>query len=271
MDSATSELETIPVARRAVGKRKAAGGRKLPWLRGGVTLILLLAIVISAPLDVGVGSYSALSLGPVTIACPLGVAQVIAATRQIAPVLALGGLASVLLIVIFGRVFCGWLCPARWAFNRGPNMAARPWRRRAWIQTGVVAGVIGLAAVCQTPVFCVVCPVGAVCRGAIAAGTGGSLWPALGWLSAAVGVEWLSGRSWCRDLCPLGALTSRLSKLNPFFKPRSDPTSCHPCVVCARACPEGLSLHKDADLSTCTKCLNCTRVCPQGAAKITLF
>lgn len=51
--------------------------------------------------------------------------------------------------------------------------------------------------------------------------------------------HWLSGRSWCRDLCPLGALTSRLSRFNPFFRVKSNPTSCHPCAICTRACPRG--------------------------------
>ncbi|MBI5649225.1 MAG: 4Fe-4S binding protein [Chloroflexi bacterium] len=236
--------------------------------RAGMTLLALIVITLSAHWNLGLGTFSAFGWGPLRIACPLGVAQVIAATQTFIPYLAIAALATVVLTMIFGRVFCGWFCPGRWIFNRGPRASKQPWGARGWIQTGILAGVIGVAYIFHNPLFCIICPVGSICRGALAVGTGESILPSIGWLSALVGTEWLSGRSWCRDLCPVGALYSRISALNPFIKPKANPAKCHPCNACVNNCPETLALAKSPDLSTCTKCFACVSACPRDAVEI---
>jgi len=262
------ELETTPqtIARPAIKPRTM----NRPWaqIRFVTTISALLLIGSSAAWNIEVGTFSSLRLGPITIACPLGVAQVLAATQTFVPALALGGAAGIILTVLFGRAFCGWLCPGRWIFNRGPRTAPKPLPARNWVQGGIVAGVVGLAWLVHNPVFCVICPVGAVCRGAVAVGTGGNWLPTLGWLSALIGAEWLSGRSWCRDVCPVGAMLSRLSALNPFFKIKRDATKCRPCTACMKSCPENLNLSQTPDLSPCTKCFACQSTCPRDAVEI---
>ena len=217
------------------------------------------------------GSTCVLDIGPYTIACPLGVVQLVTASRVIVPGLLLAGLSGYLLIVLFGRAFCGWICPGRWIFNRGPTTNSRPWKYRAWAQRIMVGGVLGAAYVCHNPIFCTICPAGVVCRGAIAAGTGGSILPSVGWMGALLGFEWASGRSFCRDLCPLGAGISRLSRFNPFLKVQSNPDTCQPCIACQRVCPEDLNLSKDEDLSSCTKCMQCLSACPRSGVEIKVF
>ncbi|MBT3392305.1 MAG: 4Fe-4S binding protein [Chloroflexi bacterium] len=221
--------------------------------------------------DIWNGSTCVVDIGPLQIACPLGVAQLIAASRKIIPALLVGALVSLGLIFFFGRAFCSWICPGRWIFNRGPVKNSKPWKYRAWVQRVIVGGVVGAAFVCHNPIFCTICPAGVVCRGAIAAGNGGSVFPTIGWYTMLVGAEWATGRSWCRDMCPLGAAFSRISRWNPFLKIRRAEETCTPCVACQRACPEGLNLSKDTDFSTCTKCLECIAACPRGAVNVELL
>jgi polyferredoxin len=249
-------------------KRKSAA--RVPWRRLQIATMFgaLILVAASARWELGLGTFSSFGWGPFRIACPLGVAQVMVASQEFIPALALAGLTGIALTIIFGRVLCGWVCPGRWIFNRSPRIAPKGWAARPWIQSGIVAGVIGLSWACHNPVFCIICPVGGVCRGAIAASTGGSLLPTIGWLGALVGVEWFSGRSWCRDLCPVGAMLGRISALNPFLKVRANPERCHPCLACMRTCPEGINLSKDTDLSTCTKCFACQSACPRGSVEI---
>ncbi|MBI5080039.1 MAG: 4Fe-4S binding protein [Chloroflexi bacterium] len=241
--------------------------------------------------------------GAIGVACPLGVAQLFAATGSFVPALALAGVFGILLTVFFGRGFCGWICPGRWLFNHAPTTAAKPLAARPLIQTVIVGGVIGLAALfhlapttaakplaarplIQTvivggviglaalfhlPLFCLICPAGVICRGVGTIGIGGNPLTAVGWLSAVMSVEWASGRSWCRDLCPLGAAISRLSVFNPFLKVKSNQEICRPCLACQKSCSEGINLSRASDLSTCTKCFACVSACPRGGVEIKLW
>jgi ferredoxin-type protein NapH len=256
---------TIKAATRSQPKKRVQKASYWPKIRFFVTLAFFLLIGSS----VWVGSSCAIGVGGMEIACPLGVVQVMVAARQIIPALLLGGLGGILLIVIFGRAFCSWICPGRWIFNRGPAANSKPGRVRTWMQRAVIGGVIGASFLCHTPVFCVICPAGVVCRGAIAAGTGGSILPTIGWLGTLIGIEWTTGRSFCRDMCPLGTMFGWLSRLNPFFKFKADPEKCIPCQACSRACPEAMNLsQEDLDLSRCSKCFACQTACPRDAIEL---
>jgi ferredoxin-type protein NapH len=258
-------------AARSRHKKRATTIGGWPRIRFAATIVFLLLVVLSTRFENVTISTSYIGIGEWGIACPLGVAQVLAATGRPAPALAVAGLAGILLIVLWGRAFCSWICPGRWIFNRGPAQAGQPWKHRAWVQRIIVGGVVGAAYACHNPLFCTICPAGVICRGAIAAGTGGSLLPAVGWLSALVGMEWATGRSWCRDMCPLGAAISQLSRLNPFLKPKRNLARCVPCAACQRACLEGLNLAHCTDISTCTKCLACLSACPRDAVEVKLW
>ena len=239
------------------------------WPQARLATTLIFFYLVGGNLWTGTTCYVGISA--LTIACPLGVVQVLAATRSFIPFLAIAGLFGIGLVVFFGRAFCSWICPGRWVFNKGPKSSPIPPKIRDWTQRALIGGVVTAAYFCQTPIFCVICPLGLVCRGAIALGTGGSVLPSIGWMGVLVGVEWTSGRSWCRDLCPLGAAISQLSKLNPFLKFKANSDSCVPCNICERACPEGLNLSKSPEMATCTKCFACQPACPRDAIELKLI
>ncbi len=244
----------------------------IPWpkIRAAFTITFFVLAALSAASNKLTVSTSFIGIGEWGIACPLGVAQVILATRELSPVFALGGLLGVVGIMFSGRFFCSWICPGRFVFNQGPTKNSKPWKHRKLAQRLISGGVLGAAFACHNPVFCTICPAGVACRGAIAAGTGGSLAPTLAWFGVLLGTEWATGQSWCRDLCPLGATISQLSALNPFIKVRRKEDVCRPCKACQKACPMGLNLSKDTDFSSCTKCFACQSACPRGAVTIAL-
>lgn len=239
------------------------------WSRARFLTMISFITLLGGRVWTGTTCY--VGMGAVGVACPLGVAQISAATGIFNPTLAMAALIGALLSIILGRAFCSWICPGHWLFNHAPTTAARPLPARPLIQSVIVGSVVGAAWLFHIPLFCFICPAGVVCRGIVAAGIGGSVLPTVGWLSAVTGTEWASGRSWCRDLCPLGALLSRLGSLNPFLKVRSDPERCRPCLACQKACAEGLNLGRDTDFSTCTKCFACVSACPREAVEIKLW
>lgn len=92
-------------------------------------------------------------------------------------------------------------------------------------------------------------------------------------------VELFMLKSWCRSLCPLGALLGLISRLNFFMRPKVQKEACLAsrgvkCRICEKACPQEVALvkiGKDFNGEDCTKCLECYEKCPTKAIKLKLF
>ena len=85
-------------------------------------------------------------------------------------------------------------------------------------------------------------------------------------LKALVGLAVLSVAipySWCRYLCPYGALLGALSLLSPLKVTRHAP-SCIDCDLCTKACPSHLPVARLARVRSdeCFSCLSCVAACP---------
>ena len=72
-------------------------------------------------------------------------------------------------------------------------------------------------------------------------------------------------RSWCRYLCPLGALLGFVGRLSPLN--RSVAEGCNACGVCRHRCPGGADPDQKEGWrqSECLYCGNCSDCCPRQA------
>jgi len=78
--------------------------------------------------------------------------------------------------------------------------------------------------------------------------------------------------SWCRYLCPYGALMGIVSLASPMRIHRNLET-CIDCAKCAKACPSILPVDKLITIKSaeCTGCLECVAICPaKDALSLTL-
>ncbi len=68
---------------------------------------------------------------------------------------------------------------------------------------------------------------------------------------------------WCRYLCPYGALLGIFSLLS-LNKIKREKRSCIDCKLCTEACPASIKVHKVNYVISdeCTTCLSCVDVCP---------
>lgn len=251
-----------------------------------------------------VGTLSAFGIRSISAVCPLGYLEVALASRSLIPRLWIPLLIILLLTIVFGRVFCGWICPApllgfRSSKKNGrtssdsvsdrklailnksdqpiSSNAAPPTleAKRDWYnRLAVLGAVLASSAFFGFPVFCLICPIGL---------TFGSLFalmrlfrfnePTITLLvfPGVLILELVILRKWCGRFCPLGALLSLVSHLNVFFRPRVDQNVCltangSTCGICEKVCPEGIRLQvPEAPIGECTKCRDCAENCPVQA------
>lgn len=89
-------------------------------------------------------------------------------------------------------------------------------------------------------------------------------------LALILGLNLLSSRFWCRNVCPLGGLLGLLSK-SAIFK-FSFGEGCTQCVLCEKICPTGaISVENmKIDSGECIDCLRCLYECPQNALEYSI-
>lgn len=253
-------------------------GRSIPWIgwiRWTVQAASFLLLVI-----ILVGTFCSLSAGGVQLSCPTGVIQNIASSRTLIAASAATGLALILLTVLGGRVFCGWVCPFGFVLDLVgrviPKRLGLPGFLRARAaKYGILAAAAGSSYALGFQAFCTVCPIGTLCRSYGVQGffRGGEL--ALVPLLA--GLELGEKRAWCRSLCPVGALlalAARLGVIRIFIGARK--CKKFSCMRCAEICPMGIvdgerlreGISPNLPMDECIMCMRCVDYCPYGAAKI---
>ena len=261
--------------------------RTVRWVSQLVFLALFLILVTGTVCTVMLGRG-------IAITEPFGVLQAIVAGSTssqslsvMTGTLVIGVIVFVAVVVLVGRAFCAWACPVgttidaidtalqRLKFKplltrnqRNRNDSSSSLLRNGMNKYAVMAAGLTGSALVKFPVWCAFCPIGTLCRGAVAGaelsiGAEILVIPAVGAMSLG------EKRFWCRYLCPVGGVLTILSRLNPFIKPRIRQDGPHKdCGVCKTICPEGIDVCSEKSFARCTKCLDCYAKCPFGAVRI---
>ena len=237
--------------------------------------IFALAVIAMGPfLDFAYGSICTISLGPLTIACPLGYVQTALASRSVALGLLIPATVASVGAALIGRAFCGWICPAGDAIQRlgdsgislnvlSPRLT--DFARQNSTRIVLFGSILAASAILQYPVFCVVCPVGVICRNVISLSQYGSAGLDLLLIPVFLALE-LGLAPWCAYICPLGTTLSLLSRKNPVH-PVIEKVKCISCSICTKVCSMRVTLPKNQNVEDCSKCLECSLRCPTKAIK----
>jgi ferredoxin-type protein NapH len=186
----------------------------------------------------------------------------------------LSALIPVILTVLFGRFFCGWICPATLLYELNSNLGA--WLRWAGIKTGnrrfdrrikyLVLGLgLGLSAATGSVLVAAIYPPAIIGR---------EIYYAIALEGFGIGAVFFIGtllldllvarRAFCRYLCPGGALYSLLGRYRPVRIQRIVET-CNDCTKCNVVCEFGLDPMRDGFGQECNNCTACIAVCPTDA------
>ena len=70
-----------------------------------------LAVAIGYVFNTGFGNLSAIGWGDISLLCPLGALTTMLAAKTVVPRAVISLVVALVLMVVFGRAFCGWICP----------------------------------------------------------------------------------------------------------------------------------------------------------------
>lgn len=182
--------------------------------------------------------------------------------------------AAVLLVVVLGPAFCGWICPfgtiQEWLYRLRTHFI--PWQLHVppkvdrvlrYGRFVVLALVLYATYSMGEFIFGDYCPWKAAWNlGSTEIAIGGAIV-----LSLVVVGGLLVERAWCRYFCPLGGFLGLFNKIAPVKLRRSTP-ACTSCGLCSRKCPVGIDLNASDVVSStsCTRCLECVDACPRSGA-----
>jgi len=174
-----------------------------------------------------------------------------------------------LLTLVFGRFFCGWVCPLGSMIDlvgslkrKRPDKDNLTDRKLNKIKYFILA-IIGLFALLGIQLAWVFDPMVITARFvSFSSFPSGVIFI---FFLAVCGTALLIKRFWCRTLCPLGALYSLLARFSLLRRTVED---CKECKRCKSECRMGAI--KD-DLSyvkaECILCMDCLYNCPENATK----
>ena len=218
-------------------------------------------------------------------ACPLGSIQnALASAGHRAGWYVLGIL--LLYGVILGRTVCGWFCPLGWLqelLHKIPTPKIKKsavTRTLTWLKYILLAVFVialplwyGLAYNVPLPAFCkYICPAGTL-EGAIGLlPTNLDFFSMLGILFTRKFVILLiialacvfCYRSFCRFICPLGAIYGLFNRFN-IVGVKVDANRCNQCGACVRHCEMDIRRVGDHECINCGKCME---HCSQGAISV---
>lgn len=210
---------------------------------------------------------------------PLAVLGQTAASMGIYTPFLVTALIPIIFTLIFGRFFCGWICPATFLYELNTNLGA--WLHKAGLPIGqqrfdrrlkYLVLIIGLVLSAFT---------GSVLVAAIypPAIIGREIYYAIALSGFGVGAVFfiltllfdllVARRGFCRYLCPGGALYSLLGRYR-LFRIKREVTTCNDCKKCTAICEFELDPMRDDFGQECNNCTACIAICPTDALTFTM-
>jgi ferredoxin-type protein NapH len=228
------------------------------------------------------GTFYAINIGGLGIADPVVILQAIFASGQLTVPLLSAALLPIMAALLFGRIWCGWMCPyhllsdaaawlrskiARKRVNRtradsspiAESFKANIGRFGFLVFGTAVAGMIGI------PVLNYLSAPGILSTEAMILVKERTVSLEFGFIALLLIIELLLlPRFWCRLFCPTGAFIALFR--TPFTlrvgtKIKTPRAACCKNGSCSSVCPMGLAPYRQGGNLLCTNCGKCIDAC----------
>lgn len=214
------------------------------------------------------------TIGRLQLSDPLAVVGQIAGSVKLYWPFILTALIPLILTMLFGRFYCGWICPATFLYELNSNLGML--LQKSGLHIGnkrfdkrlkyivLLMGLV-IAVISGSVVFASMYPPAVIGREiyyAIALGGFGT--GAVYFLLTMLFELLVARRGFCRYLCPGGALYSLIGHFR-IFRIKRIVEKCTDCAKCNVVCEFGLDPLRDNFGQECNNCTACIAVCPTNA------
>jgi len=255
---------------------KVVKRRKIKWIRYVFQSVSFVALVLLAPLGI-LAIPAGICALPISdwlrIDCIFGVIQRILSSPFNITIYLLLVFAAIPVFgsLLFGRVFCGLMCPIGTLLDALGKIKRTNFLKKLRLDNknnkyAFATGIAVASYISASPLFCSMCPIRGICT---TAGPGTIKATELALSTFPLLLEFSEKRAWCKYFCPVGAVIGALGfkKILGF---KIDPEKCIKCRACIRVCPTGAI--SENSLSTgeisrteCIACGRCYDVCMYDA------
>ena len=212
------------------------------------------------------GTYISADLAGFALTDPLTTLEITLASRSIWLPLIISTIPLVLIALIFGRLFCSYICPLNFLLELMPVKKKKVLTTRTLpiVSLGIV---LILSLILSLPVFNAISPIFALMR-MLLFGIGIEI--ILLGLIVIAAIIW-GQKIWCRTLCPLGAIYGLLGYRRRLVLNINE-NKCIHCKKCEKVCTMGTAPGREnfEDACLCTNCGDCIDVCHKDAINYTL-
>lgn len=238
---------------------------KLSKLRTVVAAVVFAVLAAGLVAGVGLGTLSGFGWEDLSVLCPLGALTTMIASRTFVPRAVVSLVVMAALIFVFGRAFCGWICPVpllgrvreyfRSSKKRAELRAARQADAQAIAKRDlgcsggcascksacaanhakvdsrhyILGGALLSTAVFGFPVFCLVCPIGLTFATVLLVWrlfANGDATVAVILVPLLLVIELVFLRKWCSRICPMAGLMNLVSRFSRTLRPTIDDAKC---------------------------------------------
>ena len=230
-------------------------------------------------LDMIKGTTWSASFFGIKLTDPLAIIGQLAASLQIYWPFIMTGLIPVTLTIIFGRFFCGWICPATFLYELNTNLGV--WLHSANLPIGkqhfdrrikylvLFFGLI-LSFFTGSVLVAAIYPPAIIGREIYyAIALGGFGVGSVFFILTLLFDLFVARRGFCRYFCPGGAVYSLLGRYR-LFRIKRNVSSCNDCKKCTAICEFELDPMRDNFGQECNNCSACIAICPTDALKFTM-